>query len=225
MTEQKTVEPQYSVLLDAQKRVGIASFGIMSNFVWYDDPKRLTFLLSRYKFAAKMLAGYGRVLEVGCADAFGTRIVRQGVKSLTAVDFDPLFVANARANINPRWDFEVFVHDILKAPVAGIYDAVYALDVLEHIAPESEALFLGNICQSLTTNGVFLAGMPSLESQQYASPASLAGHVNCKSGEDLRKVMLEYFHNVFLFSMNDEVVHTGFSKMAQYLFVLCCSKR
>jgi len=63
--------------------------------------------------------------------------------------------------------------------------------------------------------------MPSLESQRYASPQSKAGHVNCKSGPDLKKTMEEYFHSVFLFSMNDEVVHTGFYPMAQYLLALC----
>jgi hypothetical protein len=28
-----------------------------------------------------------------------------------------------------------------------------------------------------------------------------------------------------MFSMNDEVVHTGYHKMAHYLFALCCEKR
>ena len=37
--------------------------------------------------------------------------------------------------------------------------------------------------------------------------------------------MQRHFHNVFLFSMNDEVVHTGFSPMAHYLLALCCTKR
>ena len=81
------------------------------------------------------------------------------------------------------------------------------------------------ICQSLNTNGVFIAGMPSLESQKYASPQSKAGHVNCKSGLDFKKLLENHFHNVFLFSMNDEVVHTGFSPMAQYLLVLCAGKK
>ncbi len=30
---------------------------------------------------------------------------------------------------------------------------------------------------------------------------------------------------VFLFSMNDEVVHTGFSKMAHYLLALCVTPK
>jgi hypothetical protein len=67
--------------------------------------------------------------------------------------------------------------------------------------------------------------VPSLESQQYASSQSKEGHVNCKSGDDFRGLLKKYFENVFLFSMNDEVVHTGFSKMAHYLFVMCTNQK
>ena len=37
--------------------------------------------------------------------------------------------------------------------------------------------------------------------------------------------MQRYFHDVFMFSMNDEVVHTGFHAMAHYLFALCVARR
>ena len=80
----------------------------------------------------------------------------------------------------------------------------------------------GNIINSLSDGGVVILGMPSLESQKYASSASKDGHVNCKTGKDLKSLCEKYFHNVFLFSMNDEIVHTGFEKMAHYLLVLCC---
>ncbi|CCQ53625.1 hypothetical protein CWATWH8502_2077 [Crocosphaera watsonii WH 8502] len=68
-------------------------------------------------------------------------------------------------------------------------------------------------------------GMPSLESQAYASEGSKQGHVNCKTGKDLKALMLDYFHNVFMFSMNDEVVHTGFFPMSHYLFALGVGKK
>jgi hypothetical protein len=41
----------------------------------------------------------------------------------------------------------------------------------------------------------------------------------------LKNVLERFFTNVFLFSMNDEVVHTGFSPMAHYLFCLCVGVR
>ena len=225
MSEDHTQEKQYQIMLEYRNRHGLESLGLMTSQAWYDDPKRLTFTLSRYKFVAKMLAGSESVLEVGCADAFSTRIVVQEVKKLTAVDFDPLFVEDTNARMSDRWKFECRVHDMLKGPVAGRFDGMYALDVLEHILPENEGRFLDNMAASLTPHGVMIIGMPSLESQPYASPLSKEGHVNCKTMPDLKKTMQRLFHNVFMFSMNDEVVHTGYHKMAHYLFALCCGRR
>jgi len=218
-------EPQYQPCLDFRDTHGLTPLGIMSNMTWNDDPKRLVFMLARYKFVAKMLSGMGSVLEVGCADAFGTRIVLQEVEKLTAIDFDPAFVKDTQERMDDRWPFECRVHDMLANPVEGPFDAAYSLDVIEHIPASDEQQFLQNIALSLTETGVLIIGTPSLESQSHASPQSKAGHVNCKRGPELKSLLGEFFHNVFLFSMNDEVVHTGFSPMAHYLFAICCHKK
>jgi cyclopropane fatty-acyl-phospholipid synthase-like methyltransferase len=220
-----TKEKQYNVMLDYQEQRGLETLGLMTSQAWYDDPKRLTFTLARYKFAAKMLSGSKHVLEVGCADAFATRIVVQEVEKLTATDFDPLFVADTLSRMSERWAFNCVSHDMLDGPVVGDFDGIYALDVLEHINPSDEERFLSNMVDSLEENGVILIGMPTIESQDYASKLSKEGHVNCKSMPDLKVSMQKYFHNVFMFSMNDEVVHTGYHKMAHYIFALCCNKK
>jgi len=219
----RTREPQYQFEVDMALRDGIARLGIMSNQRWRDDPRGLLFILARYKFVAKMLSGKNRVVEIGCADAFGTRVVQQEVKSVTASDFDPVFIADARSRMAAEgWQCETVVHDILTGPVqGGGFDAAYSLDVFEHIAPEHEDAFVGNIARSVTRSGVAVIGSPSLQSQVYASEGSKAGHVNCKDGNEYRRVMERHFENVFLFSMNDEVVHTGYTPMAHYLFALC----
>jgi len=221
----KTMESQYSLLFDVKEKHGISRLGLMVNESWNQDPKRTLFTLARYKFVARMLSGRKHVLEVGCADAFGTRIVQQSVGKVSATDFDPLFIADVKERMNPHWPLDAFVHDMLAGPVPGSFDAVYALDVLEHITEQEEDCFISNMIASLTPTGVAIVGMPSLESQSYASPQSKAGHVNCKSGEVLKRTMERYFHTVFVFSMNDEVVHTGYHAMAHYHLVLCCGKR
>ena len=225
MDKPETKEKQYGLLFEVKEKHGIARFGLMANESWNQDPRRTVFTLARYKFVSKMLAGRKKVLEIGCADAFGTRIVQQSVGHVTAVDFDPIFVADALERMNPHWPFEVFVHDLLAGPVPGRYDALYALDVLEHIAPDREDLFLRNAVAALEPTGVAIFGMPSLESQAYASPQSKAGHVNCKTGEALKETLEKYFHTVFVFSMNDEVVHTGYFRMAHYLIGVCSHLR
>lgn len=225
MMKKETKEEQYGMLFDVAEKHGITRLGLMINESWNQDPRRTLFTLARYKFVAKMLAGAGHVLEIGCADAFGTRLIQQSVAKVTAVDFDPLFIQDAKDRYDPSWPMDCFVHDVLDGPVPGQFDAVYSLDVLEHIAPESEQEFISNMVSSLSATGAMIVGMPSLESQAYASPQSKAGHVNCKSGPELKTLFQQYFHNVFLFSMNDEVVHTGFASMAHYVMVLCCGKK
>ena len=222
---EKTREPQYQICVDLRDSKGLARFGLMSNQVWHDDPKRITFLLSRYKFVAKMFSGMGHVLEIGCAGAFGTRIVLQEVGQVTAIDYDPVFVKDALERMDPRWKIDCRVHDILEGPVEGVFDGAYALDVLEHIPQEHEERFVSNIAHSLTEHGVLVIGTPSIQSQAYASPPSKEGHVNCKDHQGLKELLSRFFHNVFIFSMNDEVVHTGFYPMAHYLLALCCSKK
>jgi len=201
------------------------ALGLMTGWTWYDDPRRLAFLLARYKFVAKMLEGCGDVLEVGCGDGFGARIVAQTVGSVTAIDIEPEFIASAEQQKCDRFPIRFVVHDIVAAPVEGRFDAAYSMDVLEHIDPSKEDRFLTNMIASLTDNGVCIVGMPSLESQPYASFYSRIGHVNCKEQPAFKALMQKYFDNVFIFSMNDEIVHTGYSKMSHYHIALCCGKR
>jgi 2-polyprenyl-3-methyl-5-hydroxy-6-metoxy-1,4-benzoquinol methylase len=217
----KTKEPQYQSLIELKSSKGLTTFGLMSNGVWQDDPRRIGFVLARYKFVAKMFSGMKRVLEVGCADAFGTRIVQQEVAEVVAVDFDPVFVQDVKSRMDARWKLTCKVHDMISGPLDEKFDGAYSIDVLEHISSEQEGRFIGNIVKSLSPAGACIIGTPSLESQLYASPASREGHVNCKSAPQLKALMEQYFHNVFIFSMNDEVVHTGFHKLAHYLFALC----
>jgi cyclopropane fatty-acyl-phospholipid synthase-like methyltransferase len=226
MTVEKTREPQYQVQVTMRDTDGLASLGLTTNQVWRDDPRHLLFILARYKFVAKMLSGKDRVLEVGCGDAFGTRLVQQEVGTIHAVDFDPVFVRDVNSRMDQgRWAFDCSVHDMLAGSVAGQYDAAYSCDVIEHIPQAAEQRFVANIAHSLVDQGVLIIGSPSLQSQVYASKYSKEGHINCKDHQQLRELMWQFFHNVFIFSMNDEVVHTGFYPMAHYLFAVCVGKK
>jgi 2-polyprenyl-3-methyl-5-hydroxy-6-metoxy-1,4-benzoquinol methylase len=215
-------EVHYRKLMDILRERGVDRLGLMTGWAWQDDPRHLLFTLSRYKFVAKMLSGLECVLEVGCSDAFATRIVAQEVKRIVAIDFDAEFIGDAKERATDRWPVELRLHDIMRGPVDGRFDGAYAMDVLEHIPPDKEHAFISNICAGLTETGILVLGTPSLESQSYASPQSKEGHINCKSGPDLRTALSKYFANVFIFSMNDEVVHTGYQKMSHYLIALCC---
>jgi len=183
------------------------------------------FYLSRYKFVSKLLAGYSSVLEIGCGDGFGSRLLTQNGTRVHCTDFDPVFIEEARERErdDPLRSFEVV--DFCTPLPARSFDAGFALDVIEHIAPEQEPIFLENVCRQIVAGGLCIFGAPSLESQLHASEWSRRGHVNCRSGPDLQAALRKYFDHVFMFSMNDEVVHTGFFPMAHYLFAVAVGPR
>lgn len=193
------------------------SHGGMSRHTWATDPKRLGIMLARYKHTAKLLIGYQSILEVGCADGMGAHIVRQHCEHLTAIDSDSEAIAEAIQNRQADIDFRCM--DFMRDEIGAGWNAVYALDVLEHIQPGDQTLqFLGRMRLAAP---VALIGSPSLESQPYASELSRAGHVNCMTGPDFRAALKSRWRHVFMFSMNDEVLHTGFEAMAHYRIGLC----
>jgi 2-polyprenyl-3-methyl-5-hydroxy-6-metoxy-1,4-benzoquinol methylase len=225
MSTRKMRDPVNQPNIDFAETRGAISLGLLKSREWISDPRRFLFSQSRYKFVSKLLSGRKNVLEVGCGDAFNAPIVMQEIGNLTVTDFDPEFIEDAKAHVQPEYPYEARVHNFLDGPMEGRFDAVYLLDVLEHIEAKDEARFIGNIMACLTGDAVMIVGMPSLESQIHASQGSKAGHVNCKSAPDLKYTMETFFHSVFMFCMNDEVVHTGYHKMAHYVIAVCAHPR
>lgn len=216
--KRKTREPQYQIQFDTMDEKGPVYLGPTASHLWRSDPRHLGFLLARYKFCAKMLAGKSAALEVGCGDGFGMKIVLQEVESVHGIDFDPLFIEWAREQARrEELNCTFSVLDITQETPEGKFDAAYSLDLIEHIKPELEYKCMENICKALTSHAVCIIGTPSVTAKAYSSKWSTEGHINLKSAESLRGVLLCYFHNVFIFSMHDEVVHTGFYPMAHYL--------
>lgn len=220
----ETKEKQYTYLYEKKQSEGLETLGMMSNGVWQKDPKRLAFYLSRYKFVSKMFEGRKNVLEIGCGDAFASRIVSQSVGSLTVCDFDPLFIEDAKSRHSELWPFQYDICDYTKDHINKKFDGIYLLDVFEHIAPNNCDKFVKNIIESMDKTSALIVGIPSIESQALIPDEKKdPGHVNCLSGSDFKSFFQRYFLNTFLFSMNDEVVHTGHSKMAHYLFCVATS--
>jgi len=186
------------------------------------DPRHLAFVASRYKFIGKMLEGFERVLEVGCGDAFGAPFVAQTVSELICTDIDEPLLKDDRARCAPFANIVFEYFDFRERSFDPAVDGLYLVDVLEHIYPKEEERFCTNVFGSLKPHGVAVVGVPNITGEDYASPMSKLGHVNLKDHQQFKETLKEYFHNVFLFSMNDEVVHTGYRPMSHYLFAICC---
>lgn len=217
----QTKEQQYQIHFDNLQDKGPVQMGPSASHTWRSDPRRLTFFLTRYKFCSKMLTGKSKVLEVGCSDGFGIRILLQTVDFVHGVDFDPLYIESATQHAQTEGLNCTFsVVDITKNSPEGKYDAAYSLDMIEHLEPEQEHLFWKNVCSVLEPHGILIVGTPNITASPYASKLSQEGHINLKSADTLKSAMEKYFQNIFMFSMNDEVVHTGYYPMAHYLIAM-----
>jgi 2-polyprenyl-3-methyl-5-hydroxy-6-metoxy-1,4-benzoquinol methylase len=193
------------------------------SFNLYNDPKRLSFVLSRYKFAAKMSSRDRNILELGCSEGIGAPILSETAKSYTGVDMDVDAIDAAKKNLSS--DKINFILDDFLGKAYGKFDAVISLDVVEHIIPECEHAYFKTIYANLVEDGIGIVGTPNVTSSTYASLASQTGHVNLLDEHRLRAAMENLFHIVFVFGINDEIVHTGFSPMAHYLVCIGCRKK
>ena len=63
------------------------------------DPKRLAFVLSRYKFAAAMGSKNRTVLEMGCGEGIGSTVLAETAVSYTGVDLDKEAIISAQKNL------------------------------------------------------------------------------------------------------------------------------
>jgi 2-polyprenyl-3-methyl-5-hydroxy-6-metoxy-1,4-benzoquinol methylase len=193
--------------------------GEMHAASYQTDPKHGAFVWARYNFVARMLAGSQRVLEVGCGDTSFAPVVAAVVDQLVGID-QQLYTSEPK--------IQIAQHDILEGPYgdpATPWDAVYALDVLEHIRPEVEDVALSHMRYHLRSHGTMIIGMPSQESQVYASSESLKHHCNCKTEPSLLKTMRRHFRNVYPFGMNDSVLLCSYPPFMQYRFVIATGKK
>ena len=199
------------------------------------DPSHWLFRLARYKHCSRLLEGSSNVLEIGSGDCLFSTMVAKKVENLLCIEEHPDLCKYAAENIPTIFNnIEIcnlsFPDDLEKISSTKCnkpqeFDGIFCLDVFEHIPPSKSNDFLNGVKKLLSNHGVYIAGIPSLEAQQYASPGSKVGHVNCMSKDTYKQFLKNHFHNVFIFSINDETLHTGFGPMSQYLLALCTTPK
>ena len=118
-----------------------------------------------------------------------------------------------------------FVEDNFLNHNYGKFDVVISIDVIEHINKEIEDQYLNTIYNNLDNNGTAIIGTPNIMINPYASEASRIAHINLFSQERLYKLCKSKFNNVFIFNMNDEIIHTGMDQMSCYIFAVCTNKK
>jgi 2-polyprenyl-3-methyl-5-hydroxy-6-metoxy-1,4-benzoquinol methylase len=221
MSDKKlSAEEAYEKGVGDQFLVPEISLGPWTSNSLLTDPKHLAFVMGRYKFVAKMIEGRKSALEIGPGDGIGLPMMAQAVEKLHTVDWDQRLIEGNKRRLSAFTNIEHICLDLNKQALNLKVDAVYSVDVIEHLEPENEEQFMLHSVSCLNADGIILTGTPNVTASQYASPQSEAQHINLKSHKELRELTAKYFKNVFMFGMNDEVLHTGYGPMCHYIWAL-----
>lgn len=189
------------------------------------DIKHFMFRLARYKFVAKLMQ-YEKavnVLELGCNEAWGALLLKQNMdlSGYIGIDFDSDTIEWNKKNLLGNFTFVCEDFFTYASNLDVKYDVIVALDVIEHIAKEKEEDFCQLFSRNLSKRGTAVIGTPHINMMPYASEGSKAAHINMYDQKRLFQMCKHYFHNVYIFNMNDEVVHTGMDAMVCYMFAVC----
>ena len=175
--------------------------------------------LARYKFVARQLKKTDHVLEIGSGNGIGTMFLSQHARQATGIEIEASS-HEAAVKINRRPNVEFLLQSVFNHDLSHKYDAIVSFDVIEHLTAEDGAILVDRMAQHCKPNGMVVIGTPSIYSYPYQSAYSRASHIKCYDQQELVALFDEHFGRSLAFSMNDEMVHTGFSKLAWYYFVL-----
>jgi len=190
--------------------------------VFMRDPLMALIKLARYKFAAKMLSKNDVVVDLGCGNGYGTYFLSKFAKQVIGIDLyaNMDVVSKKMSATNVRF----LGYDILDFPHPEVSQenitAVTMIDVIEHFHKADGEKVIRTYSRLLSSNGMMIIGTPSKYSEKYRSIRSKESHFYEYKPEELQELCQDYFGRTLMFSMNDEIIHTGFHKLAWYIYIL-----
>ncbi len=116
--------------------------------------------LGRYFFASDILKNYSKVLDVACADGYGTKILSQNVINVVGIDKNEKYLDVAKTKYNnDNIKYECLDLDLNN--INGSYDGIVCFETLEHLKyPDN---FLKNLYNILDENGIIVLSIPNSE--------------------------------------------------------------
>lgn len=161
---------------------------------WYTGfiYERLAFA---YRHAAGLLSKTDRVLEIGCADGYGSKVLAETAGSVTGIDNSPEAVAVARARHGGgNIEFVVGRGEDLPFPDAS-FDKAVAFHVIEHI--ESDAAFLAGVSRVLKPGGSLILSTPNrVHRLKPGERPWFKYHVREYGRDDLGSILAPHFSRV-----------------------------
>ncbi len=166
----------------------------------YDESRHL----AAYRYARGLAHGL-RVLDAGCGEGFGTRILSPVAAEVVGVDYAPDAIAACRA----RWDepnLRFVQADLTTDHVPGSYDLVTNFQVLEHVADEIG--FLERLAGLLAPGGTLLLTTPNVRRSFSENPY----HLREYTADELRGLLGRVFGDVTVLGMHGNAKVAAFDR-------------
>lgn len=194
------------------------TLGPQASQQWLHAPEHLAMVLARYRAAAALVGSAETVLEIGCGEGIGACILAKGRRSYWGVDTDAEALEVARA-AHGAGVLKFGYANAVALPLLGVFGAVVALDLIEHLDQRDERAFMASVKPQLADWGVCVIGTPNAAFDHLASPQSKAGHVNTYTHDRLHALMRRHFRTVQSFGMQDMSLHLGHPEARHYLLM------
>ncbi len=198
----------------------IDQFSLERDFI--SNPLMSAIKLARYKFVAKMLSLNDVVLDLGCGNGYSSYFFSKYCREVTGVD---LYASISEvSNKFPADNLSFIQADILAPPTEVLnkkVSAVTSIDVIEHFYRDDGEKIIRTYTDIIEDNGMMIIGTPNKFSEMYRSKQSKDIHFHEYEPDELKELCDKYFSRTILFSMNDELVHTGFNKLAWFIYAVC----
>jgi 2-polyprenyl-3-methyl-5-hydroxy-6-metoxy-1,4-benzoquinol methylase len=187
-----------------------------------ESPLDFFILLARYKFAGRLIDRTANVLDAGCGHGLGSVMLGKFAGTVTGVDVDKDLIDYCRDTYGHIKNLTFRVTDLRELSVLDRkFDSVVCMDVIEHFTRTDGPSVINSLAGALKDYGTLIIGTPNVRSQEFASQRRKMSHPFEYDYETFRKLLSDSFHRVFIFSMTDEIVSTGFSQLAWYFMAVC----
>jgi 2-polyprenyl-3-methyl-5-hydroxy-6-metoxy-1,4-benzoquinol methylase len=167
---------------------------------------------ARYNFVTRTLNNSNlKVLDYGCGSGYGTKILMEKFKDVTAFDVYP--DGYKPEGINVIQD----IGEIRKKK----YDVITCFEVIEHLNEKDQIKLMEELVNLLNENGVlYISTVRKLDPPPTENRKK--EHIKELTFEEFLDICQRFFNNVFTFGQIDQIIST-FYKENHYHFVFICT--
>lgn len=170
------------------------------------DLEQITSLVDRHIAAYKFCSTFAkrkRILEIGCGDGYGTRLLARTALRIIGIDkdADPIRIARLQAKRSGFQNISFRSMDAVNLPTIGRFQVIVSLQVIEHIHDLDG--YLKSMLNNLSRNGKVIISTPNRELRLLPGQRPWNEfHVREFDAARLRNLLEKYFRHVTLYGLH-----------------------